>query len=149
MGSQVRVTVASESVYRTNCSLRASAIHFRVSTASGFAPAEPPTMARPWHQLSLSSLHYQHSDRHIVRHALRQAITGAPMSHRIGRDRRVALVHQGQRPLRRPCRHSDKLQGLEMPPTLIGRHVANTCITPVPPFNYKRERPGPFLDTHR
>ena len=59
VGSQVRVTIASESVYRTNCSLQASAIHFRVLAALGFAPAEPPTMARPQHQLSLSSLHYQ------------------------------------------------------------------------------------------
>ena len=59
MGSQVWVTIASESVYRTNCSLQASAIHFRVSAASGFAPAEPPTMARPRHQLSLGFLHCQ------------------------------------------------------------------------------------------
>ena len=59
MWSQVRVTIASESVYRTNCSLQASAIHFRVSAASGFAPAEPPTMARPRHQLSLDFLHCQ------------------------------------------------------------------------------------------
>ena len=61
MGSQVWVTVASESVCRTNCSLRAYAIHFRVSVASGFTPAEPPTMAWPRHQLSLGSLHCQHT----------------------------------------------------------------------------------------
>ena len=61
MGSLVRVTIASELVYRTNCSLQASAIHFRVSAASGFVPAEPPTMARPRHQLSLGSLCYQHT----------------------------------------------------------------------------------------
>ena len=60
MGSQVRVPIVSESVYRTNCSLRATAIHFGVSAASGFAPAEPPTMARSQHQLSLGFLHYQH-----------------------------------------------------------------------------------------
>ena len=59
MGSQVRVTIASESVYRTNCSLQASAIHFRGSAASGFVPAEPPMMARPRHQLSLGFLHCQ------------------------------------------------------------------------------------------
>ena len=59
MGRQVRVPVASKSVYRTNCSLQASPIHFRTSVASGFAPAEPPTMARPRHQLSLGSFHYQ------------------------------------------------------------------------------------------
>ena len=59
MGSQVRVTVASESVYRTNCSLQAPAIHLRVSAALGFAPAELPTMAWPRHHLSLGSLHYQ------------------------------------------------------------------------------------------
>ena len=33
--------------------------NFKVSAASGFAPTEPPMMARPRHQLSLSSLHYQ------------------------------------------------------------------------------------------
>ena len=59
MRSQVRVTIALESVYRTNCSLPASTIHFRVSATSGFAPTEPPTMAQPRHQLSLGSLHYQ------------------------------------------------------------------------------------------
>ena len=61
MGSQVWATVASKSVYKTNYSLQASAIHFRVSAASGFAPAEPPTMARPRHQLSLGSLRGQHT----------------------------------------------------------------------------------------
>jgi len=55
MGSQVWVTIASESAYETNCSLQASAIYFRVSATSGFAPAKPPTMARPRHQLSLGS----------------------------------------------------------------------------------------------
>ena len=61
MESQVRVPVASESTYETNCSLRASAIHFRVSAALGFAPTEPPMMAWPQHQLSLGFLHYQHT----------------------------------------------------------------------------------------
>ena len=59
MGSQLWVTVASESVYRTNCSHQASAIHFRVSAASGFTLAEPPTMAQPRHQLSLGFFHCQ------------------------------------------------------------------------------------------
>ena len=59
MGSQVRVTIASESVYRTNCSHQASAIHFRVSAALGFTPAKPPTIARPRHQPSLGFFHYQ------------------------------------------------------------------------------------------
>ena len=53
MGSQVWVTIASESAYETNCSLQASAFYFRVSATLGFTPAEPPTMARPRHQLSL------------------------------------------------------------------------------------------------
>ena len=57
MGSQVWATVASKSVYKTNYSLQASAIRFRVSVASGFTLAEPPTMARPQHQLSLGFLH--------------------------------------------------------------------------------------------
>ena len=38
---------------------KASTVHFQVSVASGFAPIEPPTMARPQHQLSLGSFHYQ------------------------------------------------------------------------------------------
>ena len=59
MGSQVWVTIALESVYRTNCSHQASTIHFRASAASGFMPAEPPATARPWHQQSLGSFHCQ------------------------------------------------------------------------------------------
>ena len=61
MGSQVRVTIALESAYRTNCSLQASAIYFRVSATSGFTSAEPPTMARPRHQLSLGFSRSQHT----------------------------------------------------------------------------------------
>ena len=59
MGSQVWVTIASELAYKTNCSLQASAFYFRVSATSGFTPAEPPTMAQPWHQLILGFSHYQ------------------------------------------------------------------------------------------
>ena len=61
MGSQVRVTIASESAYEANCSLQASAIYFRVSATSGFTSAKPPTMARPRHQLSLSFSRSQHT----------------------------------------------------------------------------------------
>ena len=61
MGSQVWVPVALESVYGTNCSLQALVIYFRVSATSGFVPAEPPTIARPRHQLSLGSFHCQHT----------------------------------------------------------------------------------------
>ena len=61
MGSQVWVTIASESAYETNYSLQASAIYFRVSATSRFTSGEPPTMARPRHQLSLSSLRCQHT----------------------------------------------------------------------------------------
>jgi hypothetical protein len=61
VGSQVRVTIASESAHGTNCSLQALAIYFRVSATSGFAPAEPPTMARPWQQLSLGFSRGQHT----------------------------------------------------------------------------------------
>ena len=43
------------------------------------------------------------------------------------------------RPLHRPHRHSDKLQGSDAPPPLTKCHVANACIAPVPPFYYKRE----------
>ena len=60
MGSQVRVTIASESACKPNLSLRAAVIYFRVSATLGFAPAEPPTMARPQHQLSLGFSRSQH-----------------------------------------------------------------------------------------
>ena len=61
MGGQVWVTIASKSVYDTNYSLQASAIHFRVSATLGFTSAEPPTMARPRHQLSLGFSRSQHT----------------------------------------------------------------------------------------
>ena len=61
MGSQVRVTIASESACKPNRSLRAAAIYFRVSTTSRFTSAEPPTMARPRHQLSLGFSRSQHT----------------------------------------------------------------------------------------
>ena len=41
MESQVRVPVASELTYKTNCSLRALAIRFRAPVASGLVPVEP------------------------------------------------------------------------------------------------------------
>ena len=65
--SQVRVSVVSESAYKTNCSLRASAIRFWAPIASGLAPAEPPTMVQPLHRLGprLSTLS-TYSDRHVV-----------------------------------------------------------------------------------
>ena len=52
---------------------------------SASAPIEP--------RLSTLSAY---SDRHVVHHALLEAITGAPTSHRIGCDRRVAPALQGQ-----------------------------------------------------
>jgi hypothetical protein len=61
MDSQVRVPVASESAYKTNCSLRASVTRFRTPVASGLAPAEPPTMVRPLHRLGLGSLRCRHT----------------------------------------------------------------------------------------
>jgi len=42
VGRQDRVAVTSESVYRSNGTLQASAIRFRVSVALGLAPAEAP-----------------------------------------------------------------------------------------------------------
>jgi len=59
--SQVQVPVASESTYKTNCTLRVSAICFQAPVASGPTPAEPPTMVRPPHRLGLVSLRCQHS----------------------------------------------------------------------------------------
>ena len=61
MESQVWVPVASESMNKTNCSLRGLAIRFWAPVASGLAPAEPPTMVQPLHRLGLGSLRCQHS----------------------------------------------------------------------------------------
>ena len=151
MESHARVPVASESTYKANCSLRASANRSRVPVTSGLAPAEAPTMVQPLHRLGLGSLHRRrtgtgtspavratpcvrlqelprrtqglapvasksayprcrinpasalhagqtYSDQHVSNRRRRacRATTGAPTSHRIGRDRRVAPVHRRQ-----------------------------------------------------
>ena len=62
-------------------------IHARRAPHDGSASV--PT--EPW-LFTLS----MHSDRHVVGHALCQAITRAPTWHRIRCDRRIAPVHQGQ-----------------------------------------------------
>ena len=59
MGSQVRVTIASELAYKPNHSLQASTIYCGVSATAGFTSAEPPTMARPRHPLSPGFSHSQ------------------------------------------------------------------------------------------
>ena len=59
MGSQVWVTIASESAYKPDH--QASAIYCGVSATMGFMSAEPPMMARPRHQLSLGLSRYQHA----------------------------------------------------------------------------------------
>ena len=97
MGKQARVTVASESVHETNCSLQglgnplqgldSLGIHAHRAPHDGSASA--PTEPRLFSPST-------HSDQHVVGHALRQAITGAPTSYKIRCDRRVAPVHQGQ-----------------------------------------------------
>ena len=120
MGSQVRVTIALESVYGTNGSFQASAIYFRVSAASGSVPTEPLTMAQPRHQLSLNSLHGQHaatgtsstipyaklSLEHPRR--IRSGVTGALLW----------CIEDKTAPLTMPCRHSSKLQDSSTPPPL-------------------------------
>jgi hypothetical protein len=59
--------------------------HRALHDGSASAPTEPRLF-------TLST----HGNWHVVRHALHQAITRAPTSHRNGRGRRVAPVHQGQ-----------------------------------------------------
>ena len=61
MESQVQVPIASKSMNKTNCSLRALAIRFRAPVASGLVPAEPPTTVPLLHRLGLGSLRCQHS----------------------------------------------------------------------------------------
>ena len=67
------------------------------------------------------------------------ATTGAPTSHRIRRDRRVAPVHRGQG---RSTDHAATVTIYRARTCRLcsqKRHVANTCNAPVPPFDYKRE----------
>ena len=145
MVSEVRVTIASESAYGANCSLQASAIYFRVSATSGFMPAEPPMMARPQHQLSL--------DFSCRQHTVTGTSTATPcFKLSLELPRRTGSDVTGASP---QC-VKDRTAPSTMPPQqqAIGlRHAASICTTlrsnpmyhPCPPFNYKRERPGPFL----
>jgi len=149
VGSQVQVTIASESVYRTNCSLQASATHVRVLATSGFAPAEPSTMARPRHQLSLGSLRGQHTAT-STSSTIPCVKPSLELARRTGSGVTGALLQ---------C-IKDKTTSSTMPPrwqatglrhatsahkTPHSEHMYHPCL----PFNYKRERPGPFLDTGR
>ena len=84
MRKQARVTVASESVPETNCSLQGlgnpllglgslrTRAHRAPHDGSASAPTEPRLFMRS-----------THSDRHVARQALRQAVTGAPTSHKV------------------------------------------------------------------
>ena len=149
MGRQVRVPVASELVYRTNCSLLASTIRFRVSTASGFAPAEPPTMAQPRHQLSLGSLRGQHTATGTspampcVKLSLElpcrlgSGVTGTSLQYI--KDRTAPSTMPPQWPATGLGNATSAYR------TPRSKHMYHPC----PPFSYKRERPGPFLDTRR
>ena len=65
------------------------------------------------------------------------ATIGAPTSHKIRRDRRVAPVHRGQG---RSTDHASTVTNYRAwTPLSTKRHVANPCTAPVPPFDYKRE----------
>ena len=139
MGSLVQVTIALESVYRTDCSLQASAIHFRGSTASDSRPPSPrdgsasaPTKPR----LVTPSTH---SDQHVVGPALPQAITGAPTSHKIGSDRRVAPVNQGQDHSVDHAATVASYRAQARRLRLQDHCIANACITPVLPSTIKGE----------
>ena len=59
MGKQARVTVASESVHETNCSLQGLGNPLPGLGSLGIRAHRAPTMARPRHQLSLGSFHHR------------------------------------------------------------------------------------------
>jgi len=60
VGKQAQVTVASESVHETNCSLQGLGNPLPGLGSLGIhAHQTPPTIARPRHQLSLGSFHRQ------------------------------------------------------------------------------------------
>jgi len=143
--SQVRVTIASESMYRTNCSLHASAVYFGVSATSGFAPAEPLTMARPRHQLGLGSSRSQHTatSTSLARPCVQPSLE-LPRRTKFGCDRRIAPALQGQDHSINHAATVNRPQGSDMPPLFTRRHVANTCITPVPPSTIKGRDLGRF-----
>ena len=85
MESHIRVPVASETTCKANCSLRASATHFRAPVASGIAPAEPspsdgPASTSTGPRLSTLSVLWDWHVARSTRHALHQA-AGAPTVH--------------------------------------------------------------------
>jgi len=136
VGKQARVTVASESVHETNCSLQGlgnpllglGSLGIRTHRAPHDGSASAPTEPRLFSPST-------HSDQHIVSHALRQAVTGAPTSYEIGCDRRVAPVHQGQD-------HSVDHAATVVSYRTLARHLRSLhgehMYHPCPSFNYKR-----------
>ena len=147
MGSQVQVPVALESVYRTNCSLQALAIHFRVSATLGFVAAEPPMMAHPRHQLSLGSLRCRHTAT-----GTSSAMPCVKLSLELPRHTGSGVTGALLQCIK------DKTALSTMPPQWQATGLGNATSAhmtprsermyhPCPPFNYKREGPGPFLGT--
>ena len=72
-----------------------------------------------------------YSDRYVVRHALCQAITRGPTSHRIRRDRHIALVHRGQD------------RSIDHATTVTGYRARHTTFAHEPPRSEHMYRPCP------
>ena len=139
MRSQVRVTIALESVYKTNYSLHASVVNFRVSAASAFAPTEPPdgsASAPTEPQLFL------HCQRTATGTSL--AMPCAQLSLELPRRTRSGVTGALLQCIK------DKTAPSTMPPRWQAtglRHTTSAHKTPhskhmyrpYPPFNYKRE----------
>ena len=144
MGSQIRVTTASESACKPNRPLQSTAIYFRVSTTSRFVSAEPPTMARPWHPLSLGLSRSQHT--------MTGASTATPrFKQTLEPPRRTGTDVTGASPQYFKDRTTLSTTPSQQRATGLGQ-AASVRTTPCnwrmyhpcPLFNYKREGPGPF-----
>jgi len=142
--SQVRVTIASESVYRTNCSRHASAVYSKVSATLGFVPTEPPTTARPRHQLGLGSSRSQRTatSTSLARPCVQPSLE-LPRHTKFGCDRCMAPALQGQD---HSINHTATVLGYRARTCRLCSHdrIANTCITPVPPSTIKGRDLGRF-----
>ena len=68
------------------------------------------------------------------------------MSHRARHDRRVALEYQGQDHSINHTAAVTSYRARHAASAHTTHHVANACTTPVLSFNYKRGRPGPFIE---
>ena len=84
-----------------------------------------------------------HSGLHVHRRIHSEAFPGLPR--RTGPDGMTTPPQYSKDgPLRRPCRHRNRLQGPDMPPLFTRHHTVSSCTVLVLPSGYKRRGLGPF-----